>query len=279
MVVGGHGRFVWYGLMTTEVKAAQAFYAEVVGWEMQDVPSPDVPFVLFGAGRSAIGGLMSLTPEARRMGALPTWIGYVEVDDVDATARRVAQLGGVVRVPPTDIPGVSRFSLITDPDMAALALIKWEQPEQQPPRKLDQAGNVGWHELLTADAGKAFAFYRELFNWERADAIRDSIGTYQLFAVGGQTIGGMCGRPASVPASVWLYYFNVGDIDTATAQVKGGGGEVLEGPVEVLRDRWVARCLDSRGAMFALQGSRSRKSPGYFEGATTQDPTRRRWAW
>ena len=27
-----HGRFVWYELMTSDVEAAKAFYAEVVGW-------------------------------------------------------------------------------------------------------------------------------------------------------------------------------------------------------------------------------------------------------
>ena len=30
------GNFVWYELMTTDTKAAQAFYADVVGWKAQD---------------------------------------------------------------------------------------------------------------------------------------------------------------------------------------------------------------------------------------------------
>ena len=35
-MVGSHGRFVWYELMTTDMEAAKAFYAEVVGWDPRD---------------------------------------------------------------------------------------------------------------------------------------------------------------------------------------------------------------------------------------------------
>ena len=31
-MVNSHGRFVWYELMTTDVKLAKAFYASVMGW-------------------------------------------------------------------------------------------------------------------------------------------------------------------------------------------------------------------------------------------------------
>jgi predicted enzyme related to lactoylglutathione lyase len=39
-VVNSHGRFVWYELMTTDMEAAKAFYAKVVGWGTQDVSMP-----------------------------------------------------------------------------------------------------------------------------------------------------------------------------------------------------------------------------------------------
>jgi len=31
-MVNSHGRFVWYELMTTDIKIAKAFYTSVVGW-------------------------------------------------------------------------------------------------------------------------------------------------------------------------------------------------------------------------------------------------------
>ena len=33
-----HGRFCWYELMTTDPKAAEGFYAKVVGWRAEPFP-------------------------------------------------------------------------------------------------------------------------------------------------------------------------------------------------------------------------------------------------
>jgi len=64
-------------------------------------------------------------------------------------------------------------------------------------------------------------------------------------------------KPPTVPMPFWLYYFNVGDIDVAMKRVKAGRGQILSGPVEVLGNRWILRCTDPQGAIFALQGKRS----------------------
>jgi predicted enzyme related to lactoylglutathione lyase len=57
-------------------------------------------------------------------GGAPThWMAYVAVDDVDAAAHRVVELGGSVCVPPTDIPTVGRFCVINDPTGGTLSLI------------------------------------------------------------------------------------------------------------------------------------------------------------
>ena len=85
-------------------------------------------YTLFTAGETAVGGLLHLPEDARKMGAKPIWIGYVGVDDVDVVAERIAQRGGALLVPPTDIPDISRFSVVTDPQMATLALFKWQNP-------------------------------------------------------------------------------------------------------------------------------------------------------
>ena len=39
-MVNSHGRFVWYELMTTDMKIAKAFYARVVGWGALDASMP-----------------------------------------------------------------------------------------------------------------------------------------------------------------------------------------------------------------------------------------------
>ena len=265
-MVGHHGRFVWYELMTSDVEAAKAFYAKVVGWDTQDALTPGTAYTLFIARKATVSGLVELPEAARKMGARPRWIGYVGVNDVDATAERAKHLGGAVRVPPKEIPNVSRSSVIADPQMAPLALLKWLHPGQGRPAEAGASGPVGWHELLAADWEKAWAFYSELFGWQKALAETDPTGgTYQLFSAGGQTVGGMRNKPATVPDPYWLYYFNVGDIDAAAKRVTAAHGDIFDGPMRVPGGSWIVHCTDPQGVIFALIGKRSRDSVGYFE--------------
>jgi predicted enzyme related to lactoylglutathione lyase len=253
-MVDHHGRFTWYELMTTDVAAAKAFYASVLGWGAQDASTAELAYTLFNAGTASVGGLMDLPEAARKMGATPRWMGYVGVDDPDATADRIKHLGGAVYVPPTDT-NIGRIAVVADPQTANLALLKGTKPGQQHPAELDQPGRVGWHELLAADWKQAFAFYREIFGWQKANA--GPSDTYRLFSAGGQTIGGMLTKGPIEPAPFWLFYFNTADIDAAAERVKSGGGEVKEGPHEMPDGSWIARCTDPQGAVFALQGKRS----------------------
>ena len=41
-----NGRFVWYELMTTDTKSAEAFYRAVMGWDAQDSGLADVTYTI-----------------------------------------------------------------------------------------------------------------------------------------------------------------------------------------------------------------------------------------
>jgi predicted enzyme related to lactoylglutathione lyase len=118
-----HGAFSWNELMTTDVMGAKAFYGELLGWTLQDTANPVMEYTIVKAGDTQIGGIMAVPPQAK--GVPPAWGAYVTVDDVDALLPRVEQLGGKIRVPPTDIPNVGRFMLIQDPQGAMLSLITY----------------------------------------------------------------------------------------------------------------------------------------------------------
>jgi len=49
------------------------------------------------------------------------------------------------------------------------------------------------------------------------------------------------------PVPFWLYYFYVGDIDVAIKRVKAGGGQILDGPIEVPGKRWIVPMHGSSG--------------------------------
>jgi predicted enzyme related to lactoylglutathione lyase len=254
-------RFVWYELMTTDTNAARQFYGSVVGWGTRDASQPEMAYTLLTVGDVPVAGLMDLPPQARQMGAPPSWIGYVSVADVDVATAEVSDLGGSVHVPPTDIPDVGRFSVVSDPQQATFTLFRplpkqGVQPERPP---MGTPGHIGWHELYADDWEAALGFYGRMFGWRKADAIdMGEMGTYQLFsaASGDDAIGGMFNRPAEVPATFWLFYFNVDDIDAAVKRIEVSGGTVLNGPMEVPGGAWIVQAQDPQGAMFALAGPR-----------------------
>lgn len=263
-MVNSHGRFVWYELMTTDVEIARAFYASVVGWGTRNASTPDFAYSLFAVGDSPVSGLVNVPEDARRTGATPHWIGYVGVDNVDAAVDRIKQLGGAVYVAPADVPDISRFSIVADPQMATLALVKGMESGRAHSAGLDTPGRVGWHELLATDREKAFAFYGQLFGWQKADSHFGAMGKYQGFSVGGEMIGGMFTKPGILPLPFWLYYFNVDDIQAAATRVEAGGGQILYGPTAVPSGAWIVHCTDPQGAIFGLLDRRSRKAIGYF---------------
>ena len=252
------GHFAWYELLTTDIAAAGAFYGEVVGWAVKDASTKRQAYAVFTAGDAPTGGLMELPEEGRRLGATPRWVGYIAVEDMDATAAQIRRLGGAILVPPTD-SNIGRISIVADPQKATFALVTGLTYGQRQPSGLDESGRVGWHELLAEDRSKIFDFYGKLFDWQKVNAETDPADLYQLFSAGGQTIGGMLTKLPIVSQPFWLYYFNVDDIGAAAKRVNAGGGRILQGPIELPDGCWIARCADPQGALFALQGAQGPK--------------------
>jgi predicted enzyme related to lactoylglutathione lyase len=258
------GRFVWYELLTTDIETAKTFYSSVVGWGTADVSMPGSAYTLFTAGGATVAGLAKLQPDAQKAGVPPQWMGFVEVGDVDAAARRVKKLGGTVQVPPIDVPNVSRFSVIGDPQMATLALITGRGAGQEQPAQPDAPGHVVWRELIAADWEKAFIFYNKLLGWQKASATPSPMGSYQEFSIGAETAGGMFSRLDSMGFSVWLYYFSVSDIEAAAKQVAACGGNIIYGPLTVPGAARIIQCQDPQGAIFGLMDRRVRIAIGCY---------------
>ncbi len=251
------GRFVWYELMTTDMKAAATFYPKVTGWSVEDWEDSPMPYQIWKAGDTGIGGSMALPDEAKAMGAPPQWMSYVTVADVDASSRQADGLGGQVLKAPDDIPKVGRFSVISDPQGAMLILFRptGDGPGPQGP---PSPGRFSWHELMTSDPDRAWEFYRELFGWTKHDAVdMGEAGSYQMFGYPDMPVGGIFKQPAKGTGKpAWLYYVMVPDLDGALDQVRAGGGQVLNGPMEVPGGDRVAQCMDPQGAAFALHAKK-----------------------
>jgi uncharacterized protein len=251
------GSFVWYDLMTTDQKAAEAFYKAVVGWDMADAGMPEGDYTILSMGKDQIGGLMAIPKEACERGAPSMWTGYIGVADVDAAANELKKKGGTIKRPPQDIPGVGRFAVVTDPYGATFNLFTPTGGAAPTPPSM-APGQVGWRELNSDDGPKAFDFYSQMFGWTKTEAMdMGALGVYQLFAAGGKdAVGGMMTRMKDMPMAMWLFYFVVGNIDAAVERVKKAGGKVINGPMEVPGNAWIIQGIDPQGALFALLGDR-----------------------
>lgn len=120
----GPGTMCWNELMTRDPAKAAAFYEGVFGWTKQVMPMgpPVGDYVIFRHGGAMAGGMMDASgPMFAEVP--PHWLVYFAVEDCDATAAKAAELGATLCSPPTDIPGVGRFSVIRDPQGAVFAIL------------------------------------------------------------------------------------------------------------------------------------------------------------
>jgi predicted enzyme related to lactoylglutathione lyase len=126
-VDGRPGTMCWNELATRDVDKCSTFYGNLFGWKPTPMPMSEVSYTLFTIDGVNKAGMMGMTEE---WGDLPShWMLYLSVADCDATAARATELGGQVCVPPTDIPNVGRFSVITDPQGAVFSAIKLMVPD------------------------------------------------------------------------------------------------------------------------------------------------------
>lgn len=233
------GMFNWVDLMTTDAEGAKSFYAQLLGCETRDNPVGDgsVYTMLTKNGKN-VAGLFQMTPDMTEQGMRPCWNAYVAVASVDDAAKKAAELGGVVAVPPMDVLEAGRMASVIDPSGGALGL--WEAKTHIGADLIAEPGAFCWAELYTNDTAAAAAFYTGLFGWERQEMqgvgdthYADSV--YHMFTSGGAPAGGMLQiRPewGEMPSN-WTVYLMVENLDAAFEQVKSTGGNVEMGAMTV----------------------------------------------
>jgi predicted enzyme related to lactoylglutathione lyase len=245
------GKFGWYELMTSDTKASGKFYSDVVGWTTHSMDSPDgQTYTTFNVGEVGIAGMLNV-------GGHTSWVGYISVDDVDAHIEKIVEAGGKLWRPATDVPGMLRFAVLSDPQGAAIVVFTSNPAMPTPVRPAPPVpGTIGWSELYTTDLDASMDFYNKLFGWTKlSDMDMGPMGTYRVFDSGDHKQmgdGGMMMKPPHIPNSYWGFYFCVDAIGAAIQRVEAGGGKVLNGPVQVPGGGWIINGQDPQGAMFSL---------------------------
>lgn len=157
-MVSKHGEFIWYELCTGDADGAQAFYSAVIGWHIAGSLTPGMDYRIVHATddengeRVPVGALAQLSDEMKACGAQPVWLGYIAVDDVDASVNRIVAAGGAVSMPATDIADVGRIALVTDPQGAPFYLMRGihDVPSAAFAADRPRVGHCAWNELASA---------------------------------------------------------------------------------------------------------------------------------
>ena len=122
------GTFVWTEIAVSpdDAEKCKAFYKAVFGWIFKDGTATEnsPAYHEFSTGGDhPVGGLYETDPKWFGEGPVPPphFMAYVAVDDIDANAKKIEELGGKVLKGPMEIPHVGRFAIIQDPTGAVLA--------------------------------------------------------------------------------------------------------------------------------------------------------------
>lgn len=129
MEESGHGFFHWNELLTTDVEKAKAFFSATLGWDYEEMSMPDgQTYNVIIVNDEPAGGMMKMPAEVPA-GTPPHWLGYIEVDDLDARLAKTAEAGGTVLRPAFEVAEVGRIAIVADPTGAVVGLITPTQYE------------------------------------------------------------------------------------------------------------------------------------------------------
>ena len=112
---------VYWELASHDAKATSEFLRQVFDWQIEydaesgifEIPAAD------DASQFAGGGVFTL-----RKAKLPFLTMYIRVDDIDAKARRIEELGGLIVIAPFDISSRSRICLFNEPSGVTLGMLQ-----------------------------------------------------------------------------------------------------------------------------------------------------------
>jgi len=248
-----NGSFCWMELHTTDQNAAKQFYGSLFGWEAADFPmGPGEVYTIFKLKGEDSSAACALRKDLLDRGVPPHWMLYIAADDVDATTKRVAELGGTVMAGPFDVGENGRMSVNQDPTGAHFCL--WTGKQTKGIGIAGENGAFCWADINTKNRDGAVKFYSDLLGWSFVAGENKDHSGYLHIMNGAQMIGGTP-PPEMLPEQMpphWMVYYMVADCDASTAKVQSLGGTVHVPPMDIEGAGRMSIVQDAQGAGFAL---------------------------
>jgi predicted enzyme related to lactoylglutathione lyase len=237
----------WVDMGSTDLGKSREFYGALFGWNCPEGPPEAGGYTVCDLGGKTVAGLgPQMNPTAP-----PSWMTYVNVDDVDASVGKVESAAGTVLAPPMSVMDAGRMAVVADPLGAVIGM--WQPNQHTGAQLANEANTYCWSELITTDLDKSKAFYKAVFGWDAEDqGPPGGPPAYTEYKVSGRSVGGMMPKNDTMPADMppnWGVYFAVADIDATVDKAQKLGGALFFGPVEIEPGRF-AVLADNVGAVF-----------------------------
>ena len=240
-------------LLAHDLKAAQVFYADLLGWEFRPGLQGEENYAVAHVDGAPIAGLGRTATSA--VGPV-SWTVFFGADDVDEMAQRCREHGATVAVGPMEL-GRGRVAWASDPDGALFAV--WEGDVAPSWRLERRAGGPVWLELRTRDAFDAARFYGAVFGWDAGGPVPYDVrfeGDRVILRISGRAVAGLFGGAVEAAPDPhvrprWHVYFCVADVDAVARRCAELGGAVIAAPGPSPHGR-VAALRDPEGGLFGL---------------------------
>jgi uncharacterized protein len=109
---------VHFEVIGRDAKRLQDFYGQLFEWRITSDNPMDYGIVDTGSKEGIQGGIAQSQSDN-------SWVTfYVQVDDLQATLDRAAELGGETVLPPTEVPGTVSLAVLKDPEGHTIGLVK-----------------------------------------------------------------------------------------------------------------------------------------------------------
>lgn len=244
-----NGKFVWFEYVGGDAKKAQAFYGELFHWKTQPMPTPDGgSYTMIALGNNTIGGYAPVVPGELTS---PHWRTHLQVSDASATVAKIKSAGGKVIKEPQKMGDMGTMALVADPQGAQFAL--WQ------PGKTEGTGDYKgiegawvWNELMTDDADKAVAFYKQIAGYAVDPMTMGEHGTYHVLKVGDKGTGGVMKKMMPQAPNAWLPYVQVASVDQTADRAKKLGADIKVPPTDIPEVGRFAVFTDPLGAPIGI---------------------------
>ncbi|GHH72353.1 glyoxalase [Kitasatospora indigofera] len=243
----------WVDLTVKDQQAALDFYRDLFGWQGEVGPAEFGGYAVCALNGRPVAGIMAATAPEGRPAPPTVWTTYLASDDADATQRAIADHGGSIVYPVTDIGTTGRMLVAADPAGAVFGV--WQPLDFFGAHVVNEPGALTWNELSTSDTEAAGRFYAQALGLRPA-TVEGLPGHYAL-NVGERTVGGLRPLPDHLPPgtpSHWTTYFSVDDCDSVVDALVKAGGSVIRPPFDMQAGR-MSVVADPQGAVFSLIAS------------------------